>query len=178
MVAILKEQVVGLHSSMLRAYEAGKAAGKAEAESELRAKLASVLTLEATPGNFVGTGSSGIASATLSEPTPTPRHSGWTNPRAPRGSVRPAIITALKASSVALTPKQILQKLHEAGHTLVKDETIRSTLHKMATDGVTQQTSDGWTLKGDSPSEFEGFADDPNPREDQWGEPLKEDFMK
>ena len=68
--------------------------------------------------------------------------------RAPKGSVRPAITEVLKhvASGTGLTPNEILMGVHSLGHTLIKAETIRTTLHKMTAENLVRRSGARWTL--------------------------------
>ena len=57
--------------------------------------------------------------------------------RAPKGTVRPAILAELNAPGItAMSPDTILKRVHDAGHTMIKSETIRTTLHKMVAEGL------------------------------------------
>jgi hypothetical protein len=130
-------------AALKRAYQAGMNAGRVEAETQLREKLASMFTL--VPGTATGTAAPAKAEI-APEVVASPESSPLSGPRAPRGSVRPGILIALMDATAPLRPNEILDCLHESGNTLVKDETIRSTMHKMAKEGLVQKSGDGWIL--------------------------------
>lgn len=128
---IVADSSAAVSAAIARAYELGREHGRAEAAKEVKDRLSSVLDLvpDTAPKHAP------------SEPEPKAAH----GPRAPKGTVRPAIVDVLRPARAPMSPAQILSALHRAGHTLVKAETIRSTLHKMAADGSgVRKHGDGW----------------------------------
>ncbi len=79
---IVKEQALAWQSVVTRAYEAGKAVGKAEAEAAIRDKLASVLNLQEAPVQTPEIAPHGVL-----VDSPKPRGSGRAAPRAPARQV-------------------------------------------------------------------------------------------
>lgn len=124
-----------------KSFEVGRAAGVVDGEASLRRQLVSVLNkndIAAPQPSILGT--SGLGKPLTAPPATKGQ-------RAPKGSVRPAILAALSiAGSVSSTPEELLGHVHQAGHTLIKAETIRSTLHKLAKDHAVRKDGNGWVL--------------------------------
>ena len=134
--------------AILRCFEAGRALGRSEGEANLREELESILHRK-------------VQSASVAKPEPVVEKTATpVGPRAPKGSVRPAIQDVLRHVGVdsGLTPNEILMGVHSLGHTLIKPETIRTTLHKMYTENVVKRSGDRWMLV-----KHEGPGDSPGP---------------
>jgi hypothetical protein len=114
------------------AYEAGKAAGKQEAAEDLRVRLASVLNV---PMNL---------SPTILPPPPLPPPPGSSTheaeKRAPRGSVRPAIIGILVVSPNGVTTGEA------ALLSGVNENSARGTLNTLLSDGIVRKDGGKWYL--------------------------------
>jgi hypothetical protein len=138
------ESLLGLVEELkavtLRAYDMGHAVGVAQGEANLRKELASILNRNSPPSAPVQTKA-------------VPPAVSETGPRAPKGSVRPAILSTLEGTGHALTPNEILLGVHSLGQTLIKAETVRTTLHKMYAEGRLMRSGDRWSLKRTEGSE-------------------------
>ena len=136
-----------LKQVLLRGFEVAREIGRSEGESNLRQELEGILHRKVQPPVMV---------------KPEPIAEKGTSPvsqRAPKGSVRPAIQEVLQhvGGNGGLTPNEILMGVHSLGHTLIKPETIRTTLHKMYTENVVKRSGDRWMLiKHEGPGESPG----------------------
>lgn len=117
------------------AYDAGKAAGKAEALQELRGKLAGVFEisqLEIVSGN---------------EPRPQQTEQEDERKRARRGSIRPAVIVALRDHPSGITPNEV------ASYAGINENSARGALKTLADDGLAVKRGDKWFLAEEQEAE-------------------------
>jgi hypothetical protein len=137
----LSPLVEELKAILLRAFEKGLFVGRVEGEANLRRDLEGLLNRKAEQERPQIS-----EPVTKKVPTPQPLITGQ---RAPKGSVRPAILTVLAdANSHGMKPDAILRSVHDLGHALIKFETIRTTLHKLAAEGSVRRIGENdWVLK-------------------------------
>lgn len=106
-------------TALIEAFDAGRMAGKNEAAADLRAKIAGV----------------------LEEPKPAPDDDGDDDGRAPRGSVKPTVIDALREyGAPGLKPAEI------ASRTGLNENSVRGALNKLKDEGITDKLGDLWVL--------------------------------
>ncbi|MGO9944431.1 MAG: hypothetical protein ACLPIC_16935 [Rhodoblastus sp.] len=134
-----------LIAAFQQAYDLGFADGYAQAHSKIYEYF------EQNTSGGVGARSPLASKASLrrslDEERPDNRKGGWSRPHAPYGSVKPAILQVLRTSKEPMRPANIRAALVARGNTLVKEETVRSTLHKMALmGGEVKNTSNGWVF--------------------------------
>jgi len=115
--AIAQEHLRAASKAVCLAFEAGREAGRREGEAKLRAELEGILNQRgriAAPPTIIGK-----------------------LKRAPMGSTRPAIIAALDlVGSAGSTSQQLFEHLQSAGHTLIKEKSVRTILHNMVKEGI------------------------------------------
>ncbi len=134
--------------AIMRCFEAGRALGRSEGESTLRQELEGILHRKTQQPVSV-------------KPEPiAEKGAGPVGKRAPKGSVRPAIQDVMRqvGADTGLTTNEILMGVHSLGHTLIKSETIRTTLHKMLVDNQVVRSGDRWKLM-----KYEGSGESPEP---------------
>jgi hypothetical protein len=111
--AIAQEHLRAASKAVCLAFEAGRREG----EAKLRAELEGILNQRgriAAPPTIIGK-----------------------LKRAPMGSTRPAIIAALDlVGSAGSTSQQLFEHLQSAGHTLIKEKSVRTILHNMVKEGI------------------------------------------
>ncbi len=109
------------------AYDAGRAAGRSDAETIIRAKLERVLD-DDSPG------------PRPKAPAKEKARDAWPSDRAPAGSVRPKLLTALKGNPFGVRPAII------AKTTGMNANTIRGGLNILRREGLAMKKYGAWML--------------------------------
>jgi hypothetical protein len=135
----------------MEAFEAGRAQGKREASSEVRAKLEGfIYSIDAL--DICGAAAE-IGSSTLRENEVPPQRISSDTPahhqmiaerghyaigRATPGTVKPALASIIATSSVGVTTETIIAR------TGFKENSVRGTLHSLRTEGKIEKKGNLW----------------------------------
>ncbi|WP_439572768.1 hypothetical protein [Phreatobacter sp.] len=161
--AIANTTSTSLREAIKRAYELGRAEGLEAGKNEMRQQLAALIGFPHQGPTLLG------GSVSHYEPTtPVDVVEKPIGQRLPQGSVRPAVIEALKGMTGA-RPADIAER------TGLKENSVRGTLNILRADGITDKRNNLWFLveqlkdkpgghppkENEAPAEKSGGASEP-----------------
>ncbi len=123
------------------AFEVGRRYGRHEASEEMKAKIAVALNIEGPLASVVKQEVKEVLSAGFIDihQQPSSEASSPQSGRAPRGSVRPAVLKAIY-SPVGATQSEIVNS------TGINENSVRSTLNSLRNEGLARKDGDHWSL--------------------------------
>ena len=162
----LRPVASGIRDALFDAFEAGRVVGKREAAAEMKAKLAAALDFDA---------SSLSAKQTIEREQPAT--SETSNPivdsvpprlsRAPRGSVKPAVMGML-TGILGATQAEIVN------HTGINENSVRGILNTLRNDGLAYKKGEVWSLTIKGELQVAAETDPPNSTEQNTEDAEKE----
>ena len=134
----LRPVASGIRDALFDAFEAGRVVGKREAAAEMKAKLAAALDFDASSLSAMSTHQSAQPESVGSSYS-TAESAPPQLPRAPRGSVRPAVMKML-ARTLGASQSEIVKE------TGVNENSVRGILNTLRNEGLVVKKGEVWAL--------------------------------
>lgn len=128
-----------LRSAVLAAFDIGRKWGRAEAAEEMKARLTAALNLDGSQTSEVAVSSDKAEIPVDKTNEEIDSNNRNTSTRAPRGSIRPAILRLL-GSVAGVTQIEIVEE------TRINENSVRGMLNSLRNEGLVERQGDVWSL--------------------------------